>query len=361
MKRKRKPPAIGRASGLAGKDAANSPAKTPSPEVAERREDPAPVGPAPVPQKLDTISPVAKTSAPEAMPPIWQQGWAPDSGRAPWWSDAKKTLLTQFLALVLTPATVAVTVFITETYKAPSPRIEYMRVIPRPVHSAPSDKIADQIRNNPDLVLQFRRILYALTEGTTIQGSSDAWLDGQEWNPNLAPAYRRAATQVIEQLRVMKRHPPDKSAERLWAHFEPKEIDSMLLTLDGLMKELSSLDAKKAERNGGLEITLGVLNSGASDGTIFDEAALTCNGKTVTAFAENYVPVKAHGFEEVIFRTPRADGDDIISAYGRYTIGEEDQIKDITALVKSNKEIKIDVSITVSDKHATHKFTLNPD
>lgn len=288
--------------------------------------------------------------------PPWQQLWSPDG--APWWTDAKKTLLTQFLALVLTPVTVAVTVFITETYKSPSPRIEYVRVEPISVQTAPSRDIADRIRNDPSLVMQFRRTLYMLTSGTVVQENSDAWLEGQQWDPNLATKYRKAANQLIEQLKVMKMYPLGKSLRQELPHFDAKEIDGMVSVLNGFVKELDSMDAKKAERNGALVIILGVLNRGASDGTIFDEANLKYNEGYLTVFAEKYTPIKAHGFEEISFITPRAEGEGIISANNRYTIGEEDSIKAFTALIKKNEPIPLVITIRVSDKQATHQYTL---
>src|SRR6266849_1139716 len=80
-----------------------------------------------------------------------------------WWTDARKMFLGQALTLLLTPASVALTFYLTQHYKAPDPRVEYISATPRVFAYAPPASFAEQIRNESSLAATFRELLPRLS------------------------------------------------------------------------------------------------------------------------------------------------------------------------------------------------------
>src|SRR5712692_1830897 len=116
-----------------------------------------------------------------------------------WWTDARKTLLTQVLTLLLTPASVAVTVYLTEVYKAPTPYTEYIDAYPRFPVAAPSDSIRDEINSDPLLATRLRQDLARRSPNKNCGG----WLDGDAWESSCEITYKAVASEAEREIQRM--------------------------------------------------------------------------------------------------------------------------------------------------------------
>ena len=82
------------------------------------------------------------------------------------------------------------------------------------------------------------------------------------------------------------------------------------------MEQLSALDKVHRNRSGRVEIDVGILNVGASDGTVPSEATVTFSGGKFTALhpigdkdeSKGYTVIKAHTFAEAPHALPASSG-----------------------------------------------------
>jgi hypothetical protein len=128
-----------------------------------------------------------------------------------------------------------------------------------------------------------------------------------------------------------------------------------LRTIEELKKELTKVENTAQPRAGGVAISVGVLNVGNADGTVFDEALIKFGDKVMHVDADRYTPVTAHGFTEVVFTTAREDSGQVV---GTFTQGEESTIKAWSDLVKKGNEFPFEIIVTLSDKSGTIKGTV---
>jgi hypothetical protein len=73
-------------------------------------------------------------------------------------------------------------------------------------------------------------------------------------------------------------------------------------------------------------------------------------------FADAYIPIKAHGFEQITFVTPYFVDDEFRH---RLTLGQEETVKELTNLLKEGKELPVTITITVSDRTASFSDTVS--
>jgi hypothetical protein len=112
-----------------------------------------------------------------------------------------------------------------------------------------------------------------------------------------------------------------------------------------------------APRAGNVGITVGILNSGDSDGTLDSSALLTLPWGHLDAHAERYTAVRAHGFEKVTFLTPWFDGKHF---RGEITKGDEEAVKKLTEKVRKGEKVTFTIDVSLSDKHRRQSGTINP-
>ena len=284
----------------------------------------------------------------------------PNDDKSPWWTDARKVLVTQFVVLILTPVSVAVTVYVTEASKAPKPRIEYVTSSPLYPVVEPDRSFAERINGNPDLSWRFRQELGNATLGTPNPIAAASWLDGRAWDADYADTYRHVTNQIIGTIKLAIKHPASEQLAKLLPQPDPTEFPAMLAIVEAFAKELADLDlkSKNATRSGSVRIGVGILNAGASDGTVFDEAVLTFRGQKIHVHMPKYVPVKSHGFEEVVFESPSIEGGELT---GQWTVGEEEAVKNFITLITQGEELPFEITITLSDKTASFKTTVSKE
>jgi len=296
------------------------------------------------------------TDSVETSPPPDPAGSANATAKTePWWTDARKVLVTQILTLLLTPVSVAVTFFLTEYYKSPKARVEYVTSSIGHVWESPSTNFVTKIAEEPLLALNFREILLRRASAQNQPAPDYArWLDTGEWDTDYNNVYKGALNEM-ESLLVQQRNQLSFAHGALAAIKVPEDtnatasIDRSLNVVNEFRAELKRIEDSPHPRSGSVSLTVGILNAGASDGTVFKEAMFGFDGKTITAHASKYTPIPSHGFAEVTFELPYEQDGEVI---GTYTVGEEDLIKQWSKLVRSGMERSYELRIVVSDKPA---------
>lgn len=273
-----------------------------------------------------------------------------------WWTDARKLLLTQILALLLTPASVVVTLLVTDSYKAPQPSLEYVSAVPYYYNAEPPRSLVDQINRGATLAWQFRQALRGATAASAGPEDCISWLDGGDWDQKCEGIYKSVtsemkgmASSALEQVKEassLKSPLPMPGPEQL------AETERSINVMDQLAKSLVELDTKDQSRSGEVEISVGVMNRGASDGLVFEGATVKFSGGEFHAYTEKYVPIGAHSFAEVAFNTAREENGKF---YGKVDEGEEEVIKVWSDLIKQGKEVPFELVVTVSDKTVSIK------
>jgi hypothetical protein len=116
----------------------------------------------------------------------------------------------------------------------------------------------------------------------------------------------------------------------------PSEVLSREVSaLKDLTGIFPSMRKSETPRTGDLELIVGVLNSGDSDGVIANRATLTFDGKELWLHPQpddTWTPIKAHAFQEI-----------------RFAVGESDEdpelLKEWKAAIVAGK--KIDITVTL--------------
>jgi len=248
----------------------------------------------------DTDTPESAPS--QTSPPAQLQ--PPES----WLTDARKALVTQLLAVIITPATVAITIVLTEKYKSAKPLIEYRWATADAVAAPPPDSVADAINRRPKLATAFRQELLKMPPAATDSTPQcAAWLDGESWDDAcLAPLItvtNSLLAQTTVDLAAMR-----ERKKNLPTRFAPTkvEIDEAEADIRGLTNIRTTVIAHRNRQrhalSGAVTIMIGVLNAGDSDCTVHEDARLQWKGKEVQVTGVFEV-VEAHHFKEIDFRT----------------------------------------------------------
>ena len=270
-----------------------------------------------------------------------------DNADKSWFTNIRTVLLTQALTVILTPACIAVTLYLIDSGKAPKPDIRYVNAYPQYIQSEPSFSLVAKINDNPGLASDFRSIVRQASISKDDGETCAAWLDGGSWDSDCLAVYESVTNQMRGVLR-------EAMAQGHGSIQESRARDSLKI-LEELKKELTSVEATKQPRAGNVALTVGVLNTGGSDGTVFADALLKFNNKLMHVSAGGYTAVGAHGFSEIVFATAREDGGKFL---GSFTEGEEPAIKAWSDLVKGGHEIPFELTITLSGKSDVIKGTV---
>lgn len=296
------------------------------------------------------------SSEKDAVPTAEPKPEVPSGQKEGWWTDARKTLLTQVLTLLLTPASVAVTLYLTEAYKAPQPHTEYVSATPSYFVAVPSDAVRDQINSEPPLATRLRQEVAQRSPSRNCA----AWLDGDSWESDCQIIYKAVASEAErELLRMIQKLKGGAAA----APYSPQaliipditEAQRALKAAVDLRQDLVRVAATPQTRAGDAVITVGIMNRGASDGTVFKTARLKFQHGDFDVYADSYTAVKAHAFVEVKFTTPyEKEG----QFYGTRTDGQEAVVKAWSDLVRGGREIPFTVIVILSDKKASIRGAL---
>ncbi len=276
----------------------------------------------------------------------------------PWWTDARKIFVGQILTLMLTPASVAVTFFLTEHYKAPNPKIEYISVGKRVFQYESSGSVAQQIKNEPRLAAAFRELLPRASLSLKDPQMCVAWLDGGDWERDCEDAYRNVTNQLKEMAEAAGQQLASGRKTTNTIPFLNESLSSAKRAyriLEPFAKELNEQRTVVRPRSGSAELTVGIMNNGASDGTINREAVIRFSGQIVKVYTDHYLPIKAHGFEEVTFVTARENEG---KYFGEWDPEQEKAIKIWSDLLKRGEEVSLELTVKVGDKTDSIKSTV---
>jgi hypothetical protein len=273
----------------------------------------------------------------------------------PWWTESRKVIVGWMFALLLTPVSVWLSTYFTDRYKAPIPSLEEISASPLYFVNEPDREFANQITADPLLGYGFRAELRQASLSPEMADKCIGWLDHRDWQADCAQIYVSVLNSTHSALKRMtfelRRGGPRARAvgpngfetliqetpepERLQ---QAEEADSIATRFSTSLSEVLS---RRAERSGGTSFTVGVLNKGDSDGTVFSGATLSFAGHELDVYAGKYTVVKAHSFEEIEFST------------GTNTVGQEKMLQQWEDAVKQGKELKYKLEITLSDRKAS--------
>src|SRR5882724_5570181 len=279
-----------------------------------------------------------------------QEAGAAAAEKTTWLTDARKALITQILALLVAPLTVALTLYLTDYYRRAAPRIEYSSVTLGHIDKEPH-AIDELITGQSRLSLMYQDELSKMTDskGKSFSWCAD-WLRKKPWDSDCLEPYADATARIQSEVANIIQNAKNRGS--LPSQFEgllpnAKEAQADLEVVKKVSAGLAEVENTPAERGGSVEITLGVLNAGDSDGTIFKDGTLKFENHVIQISTSDYVVLKAHNFTEVSFDTPWFEGEDI---RGTYRVGDEDTIKLLSQEIRTNKAVPFTIEITVSDK-----------
>jgi hypothetical protein len=269
------------------------------------------------------------------------------TGDERWLTDTRKILLIQLLTVVLTPISVALTFYLVQHSKAPKPKIQYVTASPGYFVAEPSSSLLNRINDEPGLASDFRKDVREASSTADNSQSCTAWLDGGPWDSDCLAAYKSASNGMRGLLRAVIAEGHGSVQE--------SRAKSGLRIVEDLRKELIAVENAKQSRAGNVTLTVGVLNTGDLNGTIFSDSLLKFDNKTMHVSADRYTEVDGHGFSEVVFTTAREEDGKF---WGSFRTGEEPTIKTWSDLVKTGKEISFELTIILNDKRDLIKGTV---
>jgi len=265
-----------------------------------------------------------------------------------WRSDARRAFITQILVLLVTPLSVAVTVYLTDRLKQPTPNIQGASVSAFVFEPQPDPALADSLSSDPGVAYFLRdQLSHAFdAQGQPLPRCAD-WLVDHKWDSNCLPVYRTATASVGSMLRMFKRM---ESPARPVPFFgsDVSEMQHSMATIAAAQETFDQLENRETPRTGGVRVEMGVLNTGDSDGTVGDKALLHFNNKDLDIFASTYTPIKAHGFEQVLFDSPSADANGVLS--GTCTVGQEPTARELARLVQTHQKLELTITIFMGKK-----------
>jgi hypothetical protein len=281
-----------------------------------------------------------------------------------WWTDATKILTTQFLALILTPASVAITLYLTEHYKAPQPDLQYVGAQPGRLEIEPTAAFVTRINADSHLAWAYREEIRKASLTLQDPQACVAWLDGNSWDSTCVSVYKSVTNEVRGQIQTVvgqAKH-GEQSDARIANFFLANQIPDAVRSLkviDDFANELRLMESKERERSGGVQISVGILNRGASDGTVFRDAILKFQDRSFHVSTEKFVPVSAHSFAEVSFETPDLNAEGALQ--GTWRVGEEEVIKTWAELVRKGDELPFEITVYMSGTHDSIKGTVDKE
>jgi hypothetical protein len=282
-------------------------------------------------------------------------------------SAARKTFITTLVAICLNPVSAAVGYYMNHILQKPRLQIEYVSENYFVENHKISAKILGELQKDQRLKASLRESLMRVQQ----QGDPDclSWLDGADWSDECIDRVESVAAGIMNTTTVeVEALQSNIDALKDWTPPAPLNlipngtVQYELLTIQAqkdkqgainmlqrpsevLSREVSALKdlagifpsmrQSETPRTGDLELVVGVLNSGDSDGVIANRATLTFEGKELWLHPkpdDTWTPIKAHAFQEI-----------------RFAVGESEQdlelLKEWKAAIVAGK--KIDISVTL--------------
>jgi hypothetical protein len=253
----------------------------------------------------------------------------------------RRALITTVIAVAMNPISLVFGYFINHWLQAPSLEVKNAVTVPVVEAKRLGDKALMLLKQDPKMKATLRGII--MTSPLAPNGPQNTctqWLDGQTWDDKCTPVIDDALKGLkpeigleesalrtnLQQLRNWKPGEPldlqPIQSENIeltqtmqmiqGGRFDPKQAIasfSRILAQDGAIvkhldlfsKEFDDMQQGTMPRTGDLWVYVKVLNSGDSDGVIFDSGTAKIGETEVPLKADNYTVVKAHSLEQIEF------------------------------------------------------------
>lgn len=255
-------------------------------------------------------------------------------------ADSRKALITTVIAIALNPISLVAGYFINHSLQAPKMGIQNTI----PVYTfAPKQLGAEGLKalaDAPRMSASIRNTIVQRAPSGSPQSVCTLWLDGKDWNgdceanvidalngtqesANLDIAALKSNIQTIESwqppapLVLEPVNTPDAEVMRVMqsiqgGQFDPKRAlaqfrfylreyeknrTALQQLTDAFDRMLKAPDAVTSD----LSFKVGVLNSGDSDGVVFDTGKVSIGGQNFNLSSDDYKVVKSHSYEAVEF------------------------------------------------------------
>jgi hypothetical protein len=262
----------------------------------------------------------------------------------------RKALIATVVAIAFNPVSLVAGYFINHSLQAPKLEIQYAT----PVHGSEAKKIGDHalqlLKKNPRMAAALRSVVFQRAPaGETPQPICTAWMDGQEWDDNCRGIISDSMNGILQEseveIRALTRNIKILQDSKPGQHIvlEPVNIpDSDLIhqmqaiqggrfdrtqaiaqfqyyldqdlqmtrALKSLAKDFQKMADLPDTLTSDLWLDIGILNSGDSDGVVFNSGSIQFGGKRLLLNTDKYTVVKAHSFETIRFRVSYGQPDD---------------------------------------------------
>lgn len=315
-----------------------------------------------------------------------------------WWAELRQMLSGHVLTIILTPLTVGVTIYLTEFYKSPKPKIEFVTCLVDSMSelNSPPDSIRFQVIKDPYLAEMIWKEPILMNS----KAAKD-WLNGfGEWNSECETTFETLIAVFRKKIRpgeilqwnekIVTQNEPYVAKEGFWTTepytenvynfssqrsesvtkyrnvyhapehsvatwqikaFESQEpANKVLGILGNFFSQIERVKKAPTIRTGKVDFRVGVLNKGGSDGVIYRDAVLKFEKGEMYVTAQTYTGIGAHSFTEVLF----SSGVSFSGGSEATKLVDDTAVKaSFAQLVQENKPIPFQLTLTLSDKKST--------
>ncbi len=256
-------------------------------------------------------------------------------------SASRKALMTTVIAIALNPVSLVAGYFINHLLQAPKLEIQYSV----PVYSSLGKKLGLEgikaLADSPRMNSAVRNTIAQRVPAGSQQPVCTLWLDEQDWDENcedqvldsingLRQTLMLETKALANNIQIIKAwqppsklilepvNTPDSEVMRMMQSIQGGQFDRQqalaqfqyyltqertgLKALENLKKAFDDMLKAPESVTEALAFDIGVLNSGDSDGVIFNTGTVTFGSTKLPLSSDDYRVVKAHSFESVRFR-----------------------------------------------------------
>ncbi len=249
-------------------------------------------------------------------------------------STSRRAFITTIVSILLSPLSVVLGFYLNHILQKPDLRIDLVdQEIIVENHVIP-EKLVSKLAADHILSEQLRESITRLEQ--TMPPQFVSWIDGEKWNDDCITVVNTGAQGVLS---IISTTDVSRVPGPLVVTVPSKdELKSATVELQELIQWLSSISKNdETPKTGDMCFTANVINSGDYDGVLLRKGLLKFSSKEMALFADKYVVVKAHGYEQIKYCTATAIDSD------SKTLGEW------RAIVQSGKNSKYKIVVTPSE------------
>jgi hypothetical protein len=253
----------------------------------------------------------------------------------------RNALIATVVAILMNPISVVLGYYLNHILEKPRLSIEYVSDTYDIESHALNAEVAKTLSSNPDIAENLREVLTRLASERGQEPCID-WLNDGDWDDRCIPIVKEVATGIIGALRARVA----SGAAPTGSQPSPAAAMQKLAVLESLLRNMQEMEKTDTQRTGKVSFPVGVLNTGDSDGIIYNRGRLKFEGKELWIYADAYTVVKSHSLQEVKFMVVENDQDPI--AVARWQ-----------ELVNSHKEAQFELILKTAAKDVEKTSTLH--